>query len=44
MMVGVMNKHVKNKTKEVEQVMKEPSKKLSELGKAVDLEFGGNHE
>jgi len=34
----IMNKHVKEKTKVVEPVMKEPSKMLNELSKAVDLE------
>ena len=35
---NIMNKHVMDKTKEVEPVMKEPSKMLNELSKAVDLE------
>lgn len=34
----LMNKHLKHKTQEVEPVMKEPSKMLNELGKAVDLD------
>ena len=34
----IMNKIVKEKTLEVEPVMKEPSKMLNELGKAVDLD------
>jgi flagellin-specific chaperone FliS len=34
----IMNKIVKEKTWEVEPVMKEPSKMLNELGKAVDLD------
>ena len=34
----IMNKYVKEKINEVEPVMKEPSKMLNELGKAVDLE------
>lgn len=34
----IMNKMVKEKTLEVEPVMKEPSKMLNELGKAVDLD------
>ena len=34
----IMNKHVKEKTKVVEPVMKQPSKMLNELSKAVDLE------
>jgi flagellin-specific chaperone FliS len=34
----IMNKIVKEKTWEVEPVMKEPSKLLNELGKAVDLD------
>jgi len=34
----IMNKIVKEKSWEMEPVMKEPSKMLNELGKAVDLE------
>jgi len=34
----LMNKPLKHKTLEVEPVMKEPSKMLNELGKAVDLD------
>jgi hypothetical protein len=34
----LMNNHLKHKTLEVEPVMKEPSKMLNELGKAVDLD------
>ena len=34
----LINKHLKDSIKEVEPVMKEPSKMLNELGKAVDLE------
>ncbi len=34
----IMNKMVKDKTKEVEPVMREPSKMLNELSKAVDLD------
>ena len=34
----IMNKIVKEKSWEVEPVMKEPSKRLNELGKAVDLD------
>ena len=34
----IMNKIVKEKKMEVEPVMKEPSKMLNELGKAVDLD------
>ena len=34
----IMNKIVKERTWEVEPVMKEPSKMLNELGKAVDLD------
>ena len=34
----IMNKIVKEKTLELEPVMKEPSKMLNELGKAVDLD------
>ena len=33
-----MNKPLKHKILEVEPVMKEPSKMLNELGKAVDLD------
>ena len=34
----LMNKPLKHKILEVEPVMKEPSKMLNELGKAVDLD------
>ncbi len=34
----LMNRHLKQKTLEVEPVMKEPSKMLNELEKAVDLD------
>lgn len=34
----IINKHVKDTTNDVEPVMKEPSKMLNELGKAVDLD------
>lgn len=41
----LMNKHLKHKAQEVEPVMKEPSKMLNELGKAVDLdEIMGNEQ
>lgn len=40
----VMNKYVKEKTKEVEPVLREPSKMLNELSKAVDLEELMNEE
>ncbi len=39
-----MNKLIKDKNMEVEPVMKEPSKMLNELGKAVDLEEIMNDE
>jgi hypothetical protein len=40
----IMNNHVKDKTKEVQPVMKEPSKMLNELRKAVDLDEIMNEE
>lgn len=40
----LMNKHLKERIREMEPVMKEPSKMLNELGKAVDLEEIMNEE
>ena len=41
----LMNRHLKQKAQDVEPVMKEPSKMLNELGKAVDLdEIMGNEQ